>query len=182
MPRRPPLRPLPAALVLAALLLPMAAARAEPAHVHGQVTLELAIEPRSISLRLDAPQDSLLGHERTPRSAAERQAAAAVLQRLQDGAALFGLPAEAGCRAAGTPEVVAPRLQPGAAAAAGAHADIEASYRFDCARTDGLRALDLGGLLDAFPRIQRIDAQVAGPASQHKTTLTRPARRLAWGR
>lgn len=42
--------------------------------------------------------------------------------------------------------------------------------------------LDLGALLDAFGRIQRVTAQVAGPQGQHKAELRRPARMLAWGR
>jgi len=170
-------------------------AQAGHAHVHGEVALEISIEARSVGLRLEAPQDSLLGHERTPRTAAELRAAAALIKRLQGGAALFGLPAGLGCTLASA-EIDAPQLQPAAApkaaatakatapptAAADSHAEIAASYRFDCARTDGLRSLDLGALMDAFPRIQRIGAQVAGPAGQHQAQLRRPARVLAWGR
>ena len=158
-------------------------AQAGHAHVHGEVALEIGIEARSVGLRLAAPQDSLLGHERTPRTAAELQAAAALIQRLQGGAVLFGLPAGLGCTLASA-EIEAPRLQPGAkpGATADSHADIAASYRFNCARTDGLRSLDLGALMEAFPRIQRISAQVAGPAGQHQAQLRRPARMLAWGR
>ena len=166
-------------------------AQAGHAHVHGEVALEISIDARSVGLRLAAPQDSLLGHERTPRTAAELQAAAALVQRLQGGAALFGLPAGLGCTLASA-EIEAPRLQPAAKPGAVAnrsanrpadsHADIEASYRFNCSRTDGLRSLDLGALMDAFPRIQRISTQVAGPAGQHQAQLRRPARVLAWGR
>jgi len=176
-----PRPPSPLLLLLTGLV--AIAARAEPAHVHGLVTLDLVVEPRSLSLQLVLPQDSLLGHERRPRSAAERQAAAAALQRLHGGAALFGLDAAAGCRP-GPAEVEAPQLQAGPAAAppdgAAPHADVEARYPFDCQRTDGLRSLDLGGLLDAFPRIQRISAQVVTPGGQHKATLQRPVRRLSW--
>ena len=174
-----PLRLLP--LLLAALTASAAQAQAGHAHVHGEAALEIVVEPRSVSLRLEIPQDSLLGHERAPRTAAERQAAAAALQALQDGARLFTLSAALKCQL-GSAEVAAPQLQPGAAPAAGDHAEVEARYRFDCARTDGLRAIDLGGLLDAFPRIQRVGAQVAGSAGQHKAQLRRPARSLAWGR
>jgi hypothetical protein len=148
--------------------------------VHGAVTLDIVIEARTLTLRLDAPQDSLLGHERVPRTAAEQQAAAALMKRLADGARLFPLPADRACRLASA-EIEAPQLQAGAAKA-DAHADVEASWRFDCARTDDWRSLDLGALLDAFARIQRISAQVAGPDGQHKAELRRPARVLAWGR
>jgi Protein of unknown function (DUF2796) len=184
----------PAVIALVRPLLPLftllastaALAQAGHAHVHGAVALDIVVEAKALTVRLEAPQDSLLGHERVPRTAAERQAAAALLTRLADGARLFALPADRACKLAST-EVDAPLLQVGAAAAGGGaqaaeHAEVEASWRFDCTRTDGWRSLDLGALLDAFPRIQRISAQVAGPAGQHKAELRRPARVLVWGR
>lgn len=156
--------------------------RAGPPHVHGLAMLDIVIEPRSLTLRLEIPQDSLLGHERAPRTAAEQQAAAAVIQRLRDGARLFVLPPERGCQLAGV-EVEALRLQPGAAAAgASGHADVDATYRFDCARTDGLRSIDVGGLFEAFSRLQQLQAQVAATDGQHQARVKRPARALAWGR
>src|SRR3990167_3019138 len=156
--------------------------QAGPPHVHGQATLDVVIEPRSLTLRRASPQASLLGHERRPLTAAEQQAAAAVLQQLRDGARLFTLPADRGCKLAGV-EIEAPRLQPGAAAAgASGHADVDATYRFDCARTDGLRSVDVGGLFDAFTRLQQLRAQVASADGQHQARVKRPARALAWGR
>ena len=175
-----------ALLASTAALAPVGHAQVQ-VHVHGAVALDIVVEAKSLTLRLQAPQDSLLGHERVPRTAAEEQAAAMLLTRLADGARLFPLPAVSACRLAST-EVEAPLLQVGAKAAAagpataGVHAEVEASWRFDCARTDGWRSLDLGALLDAFPRVQRISAQVALPAGQHRAELRRPARVLAWGR
>ena len=156
-------------------------------HVHGAVALDIVVEARSLTVRLQAPQDSLLGHERVPRTAAEQQAAAALLTRLADGARLLPLPADRACRLASA-EVEAPLLQMGARAAAGGagtagkHAEVAVNWRFDCSRTDGWRSLDLGPLLDAFPRVQRISAQVVLPAGQHQAELRRPARVLAWVR
>lgn len=167
--------------LLAALACAPAAAQAGQAHQHGAVVLHIVVEARSLSLQLEAPQDSLVGHERLPRTAAEQQAAAAALKRLADGTRLFPLPADRACRLASA-EVEAPLLQPGAQATAGEHAEVEARWRFDCSRTDDWQSLDLGALLDTFPRIQHISAQVVTPTRQHKTTLRRPARVLAWGR
>ena len=157
------------------------------AHVHGAVALDIVVEAKSLTLRLQAPQDSLLGHERVPRTAAEQQAAATLLTRLADGARLLPLPVDRACRLASA-EVEAPLLQVGAkataagAATAGEHAEVTVHWRFDCSRTGGWRSLDLGPLLDAFPRVQRISAQVVLPAGQHQAELRRPARVLAWGR
>ena len=177
-----PLLPLFAALTCTAAL-----AQAGHAHVHGAVALDIVVEAKTLTLRLEAPQDSLLGHERIPRTAAEQLAAAALLKRLADGARLFPLPADRACQLTSA-EVEAPLLQAGAkalaasAATAGEHIEVAASWRFDCGRTDAWRSLDLGALLDAFPRIQRISALIAVPAGQHKAALRRPARVLAWGR
>ena len=176
-----PLSPLSLLPLLAALACATAAAQAGHAHVHGAVVLDIVVEAKSLTLRLAAPQDSLLGHERVPRTAAEQQAAAALLKRLADGASLVPLPPDKACKLVSA-EVEAPLLQAGAKAVAGGHAEVEVTWRFDCSHTEGWRSIDLGPLLDAFPRIQRISAQLALPAGQHKAELRRPARVLAWGR
>lgn len=153
---------------------------AEAAHQHGSARLELVVEAHSLSLALDAPQDSLLGHERAPRTAAEQQAAQALLSTLKAGTTLWRLPPALQCQLRSA-EVDAPMLQ--GRGQAGEHADVEARWQFDCrARVDGLRQLDLGPLLDAFPRLQQLQAQVAAPAGQYQASAKRPQRLLAWGR
>ena len=62
------------------------------------------------------------------------------------------------------------------AGATAAHADLEARWVFACARPPQLRSLEVR-LFDAFPRLQRIDAEVAGPTTQSGARLT-PARRV----
>ena len=172
--------PMPRRLLASLVLAAMAQAAAGQAHVHGEATLELVIEPTRLSLRLDTPQHNLLGHERAPRNDAERQAAAALRQRLLTGAAWFELPATSGCRLASA-EVEAPMLLPtGGAQASAGHADVVVSYQFDCQSTAGLHSLAVGGLFDAFPGLQRFRAQVADSGGQHQTTAKRPARRLDW--
>jgi len=174
------------------LLSGQAAGAAEAAHQHGAAQLELVIGQRSLSLTLDAPQHSLLGHEQAPRTPAQQQAAAALLARLRDGASLWALPPGLKCvlRSA---EVVAPLLQAPAAAGGGkalaapdaqadSHADVQAHWQFDCARVDGLRQLDIGRLLDAFAGLQRLQAQVVSPSGQYQANASRPQRLLAWGR
>ena len=163
---------------LATALATIAPAQAqERAHVHGAVQLQLVVEPDGLTLTLEAPQDNLVGHERVPRSAAEKQAAEQAIKRLEAGAALWPLPAALQCKLAKA-QVDAPRLT-GMVAGDG-HADVDASWRFDCARTDSLRSLDLGPLLDAFTRIQQVRLQVVTGTSQHQAALRRPARTLAW--
>lgn len=158
---------LPAALLL---LLPAALPAQEHAHEHGVVRLDVAVQANTLSVQLEAPLDSVLGFEHKPRSAAERAAADAMQARLKDAAALLRPDAAAQCRLTRA-EVES------AAADSDGHADIDARYEFDCRQPERLATLDLG-LFEAFPRIQRIEVQVAGPKRQSGQTLKRPARLL----
>jgi hypothetical protein len=161
-----------------------AALAAGQAHEHGAVKLDVAIEGSRLIIAMEAPLDNLLGFERAPRTDVERKAAAALLARLRSpdqGGRLFGTDAAALCRL-DKAEVQAPVLEPaGGSAVHGDHADLDASYSFTCTQAAGLRALDVG-LFDAYPRIQRIDVQVAGPKGQSKVTLRRPARAVKLAR
>ena len=156
-------------------------------HEHGAVRLDISMEGSTLTIGMNAALDNWLGFERAPRTEAERKAAAEVLARLRNpaqGTPLFTADATAQCKLARA-EVSAPALEPGAqfttksAAKAGAadHADLEATYEFQCAQPANLRMLELG-LFDAYKRIQRIHVQVAGPKGQSKLTLKRPARSI----
>lgn len=102
-----------------------------------------------------------------------------MLARLRNPGALLAADAAAQCTL-GKAEVQAPVLEPAPGAgpaqpAQDVHADLDATYTFHCARPAELRTLQLG-LFDAYPRIQRIDVQVAGPQGQARLSLKRPAR------
>ena len=78
------------------------------------------------------------------------------------GTALFVMDVAAQCTLSKA-EVQAPVLEPGAKAAAkDEHPDPDASYEFSCAQPGELRSLEVG-LFDAYKRLERIDAQMAGP-------------------
>ena len=156
-------------------------------HEHGTVRLDISVEGSTLTIGMTAALDNWLGFERAPRTEAERKAATEVLARLRNpaqGTPLFTADAAAQCKLARA-EVSASVLEPGAqpatqpAAKAGAadHADLEATYEFQCAQPANLRTLELG-LFDAYKRIQRIHVQVAGPKGQSKLTLKRPARSI----
>lgn len=156
-------------LLLTAPLLALAAG----AHEHGAARVDVALDGQRLSVALEVPLDALLGFERAPRTDAERQAAATLLKQLRDGALLFRPDAAARCRPVAS-NVNAPVLQPGAKAT-GDHADVDASYEFDCAAPQSLKTLDVA-LFDSFPRLQRVDVQLAGAKAQAKVVLKRPAR------
>ena len=182
--------------LLACLMMAALPAYPGKAHEHGVVRLDVSIEGPQVTIAMTAALDNWLGFERAPRTDAERKAAAEVLARLRNpsqGAPLFALNVQAQCQLAqaevsapvlepATKPVAAPAAPPPPAAKGGAeHADLEASYRFQCAQPAQLRTLDLG-LFEAYKRIQRIEVQVAGPQGQSKSTLRRPARSVALGR
>jgi len=181
--------------LVACMALAASAAHAGKAHEHGVVRLDVSVEGSRLTIDMVAALDNWLGFERAPRTDAERKAAAEVLARLrnpQQGTPLFVPDAAAQCQLVKA-EVSAPVLEPEAKPAAksatapasppaahksgGEHADLEASYTFQCAQPTQLRTLELG-LFDAYKRIQRIHVQVAGPKGQSKVTLRRPARSI----
>lgn len=165
--------PVATAVLLAAALLPAAASAQGHAHAHGVIRLDVALEPASLNLQVELPADSLLGFERAPRTEAEKKALADARQKLGQPATLFGLDAAAGCVPEGTPVLKSPLFE-AAPMVKGEHADVDAAYAWRCRQATVLKVLDLQGLLAAFPRIQRVEVQVAGPGGQLKQTMKRP--------
>lgn len=155
-------------LVMTAATLPVFAA--EHPHQHGIVSVSATLDGDVLTLDLDAPLDSLLGFERAPRTAAEREAAVALLKRMNPGQGLWAPNEEAGC-VLSTSRVDAPVLQQ-PAKATGEHADLEATYEFRCARPGQLSGIEQR-LFPAFPRLKRIDWQFALPSGQGKRTVLR---------
>ncbi|WP_371322545.1 DUF2796 domain-containing protein [Dechloromonas sp. ZY10] len=172
---RPPLR-LPPMLLLATL--PWLAAswpEQAGAHVHGEARLEIVLAGQSLELRLDVPQESLLGFERAPRSASEQQAWTSLQTTLGAVERLFILPPEADCRA--VPGADGARQQP--APASSEHPDLVRHYRWVCQQPARLRELGTR-LFSEFPRLQRIRVEYAGPDGQKSGRLSARHNRFAW--
>jgi hypothetical protein len=70
----------------------------ESKHVHGEVTLNLALENDLLSVEMEAPAINVVGFERAPRDAAEEKVVRDAAAWLSAGRALLGVPAAAGCR------------------------------------------------------------------------------------
>jgi hypothetical protein len=147
------------------------------AHEHGAMKVDIAVEGAQLSIDVQMPLDSVVGFERAPRTDAERKSAAAALARLRAGADLFKPNVEARCTPAST-NVEAPVLEPGAKSPASSeHADLDATYVFQCAQPAQLATLDVS-IFDAFKRVKQISVQVAGPKGQSKVVLRPPAGRV----
>jgi hypothetical protein len=174
------LRPLAASFLALALLAAAGGAQAHSRpHEHGVASIDVAVDGAQLTVLLNMPLDGLLGFERPPRNDRERHAADAALALLRDGARMFGPEAAAQCTLQSV-EIDAPVLAPGAKAQ-GDHAELDATTVFRCAQPAALSRLKLG-MFDAFPRLKRVDVQVAGPQGQRKLTLRRPAQDVPLGR
>lgn len=166
-------KPRPPRFAVPVLLLATTAAFAGKPHQHGAAQAQLTLDGERLTLAVQLPQHDLLGHERAPRNAAERAAADALLQRLADPTTLGRPDAAAACTPAGPVNVDAPMLAAGAKTGSDGHADIEATVEWRCALPAALKRIELG-LFGAFPRLTRIEVQVAVPTGQAKATLRRP--------
>jgi hypothetical protein len=155
------------------------------AHAHGMARLEVAVDGATITLRLQAPLESLLGFERAPRNDAERGLVRTMAQALRSGSAFVPTPA-ARCRLdqveLASP-VLAPDLLGGVGAAAGApadeHAELAGTFVYRCDEARALLGLDVM-LFDTFKRLNRVEAQVAGPKGQSALKLHSRARQIRW--
>jgi hypothetical protein len=178
------------AILLASVLTALPQAVQAQAHEHGAARLDVALEAATLSLQFEAPLEALFGFERAPRSATERQLVNAGIARLKAADGLFKLDAAAHCAlkgvtltsaalALGAATSSAPAKAANAAETASAeHADLDATFEFECKDAAKLASIDVG-LFEAFPRLQRIEVQVATPKGQFKRSLKRPANRIS---
>lgn len=145
-------------------------------HVHGQAQLELVLEGGELQISLSSPLDSIVGFEHRPRTTAQRQTAEAALRVLADPASLVVLPAAAGCNLTQA-DLNAPELksavQPGSPSGhAEAHADLEASWHFQCTSPDRLDRLQLR-MFEHFATLKRLEVRTVGPAGQSRQLMRR---------
>lgn len=172
---------LPLLLLVVGLGTPGGSAAHSTAHVHGVARVDVAVDGKGLMVRIESPLDNLLGFEHRPRTPAQQKAADALLEQLNQAAALVRLPAAAACK----PQAVvidAGPINPGAATPRdGVHADLQATYEFACEHPERLVVLELG-LFELFKRIQKIEVQVAGAKAQSRQTLRRPDRAVRLAR
>lgn len=146
------------------------------AHEHGAARLDVALEGTTLTLALDTPLDGLLGFERAPRSEAEKRAAEKAVATLRAADALFTTDPAAGCALASVTLESAPlKLGNAPAAKNDGHGDLEGEFVFRC---QAAPVFVDAGLFKAFPRMSRLDVQVAAPKGQRKLVLKRPAQRI----
>jgi hypothetical protein len=138
------------------------------AHQHGVAELEVVLEGRRLAVELTGPLDNFAGFEHAPRNGAQRAALERALDVLRDPERVVALPAAGGCTLVAS-EIANPFV---AGTGKAGHADLSASYQFDCAEPAALKRLELR-LFETFPRLKKLGAAVAGPGGQKGAELTR---------
>lgn len=149
-------------------------------HVHGEVELGVAVEGPAIVIELRTPLDNLVGFERAPRNDVEKNTVDQTVSRLRAADHLFRIDPAGNCKL-GPVTLEAPVLGLGAAmaGATGEHAEMLASFAFNCTAADQVKFIELD-LFKAFTRVRQIDAEIVTGEGQHKRSLKRPASRLSW--
>lgn len=166
-------------LLVMACLLPVPALAGHPgAHVHGAASLQVAVDGNTLSLQLETPLANLVGFEHAPRTAQQKQALRAMADRLRQAGEMFTPTPAARCTTVSV-ELESPLLQSSSPAEGDGHADLDGSFVFRCENAAALRDIEVG-LFASFPKLRRIDVQVAGPRGQSATRLSPQQRRISW--
>lgn len=134
-----------------------------PAHQHGSAELDAALDGHTLEFELRSPAMNLLGFEHRARSERDQQVLATARQRLEDADSLITLPAQAGCKLDAV-TLNSPLFEQ--TPTDSEHSDIQARYRYVCAKPEALGGFALHGLFDAFPGIEALRVQLLGPHGQ----------------
>lgn len=176
-------------LLIAAAPLAAQEFRQEARHEHGKVIVNVALEQDLLSVEIEAPAINVVGFERVPRDAAERQAARAASAWLGSGRALLGVPAAAACRRVES-SVSAPEWATGAGTAGKhdhdhdhdhddghAHADYRARASFRCGNPAALSWIELWALRQ-LREVSEVTVNVVTPQMQKSIRTTRADQRI----
>ncbi|MBA0339104.1 DUF2796 domain-containing protein [Stenotrophomonas maltophilia] len=163
----------------AALFLLLAASAAQAhdvrqlgAHVHGQATVDLALDQQTLEFALQAPGIGILDFERPPANAAEQAALARATALLQSGSWVT-LSTAAGCRLIANDaraegfDAMAAAPPPGQHR----HAGFSATLRYQCTKPAGLRAIVVR-LPAVFPGLHEVIVNSTTAHGQNRSVLT----------
>jgi hypothetical protein len=166
----------------------------EAKHVHGQVTLNLALENDLLSVEMEAPAINVVGFERAPRDAAEEKMVRNAAAWLGAGRALLGVPAAAGCRRFEA-SVEAPKWSDAKGKDAGkhdhdhdhdhehgdeehAHADYLATASYKCSNPAALAWIEVWALR-RLRDVTEVTVNVVTPEVQKSVRTSRADERIA---
>ena len=149
------------------------ALRGQDVHVHGQASVEVALDRGVLELSLRAPGIGVLDFERPPLTTAEQAALRVAQSQLQRGHWVT-LPAAAQCRlieSSASAEGYAAAAAAATAPAPRRHAGFTALLRFRCANPPALRALVLP-LPTLFPGLHEVIVSTVTDSGQGRSVVT----------
>ena len=154
-----------------------------PAHEHGKITINAALENQELSIELDAPADNVIGFEHAPRTEAERKAVHDALLLLRSAQSLFGLPSAAQCRVTAS-DISSPHweIEPTSAheeAPHEQHADYEGRFTYRCQAPRELTWLE-PWILDKLRGVHEARINLITPSGQRSQIVTRARERVAF--
>ena len=131
-------------------------------HVHGAVTVNIALEGPTLSVELEAPADNVVGFEKSPRTEAERKAIADANAWLASGRDITWVPGNAGCRLLSV-DFVPPKFGSG-------HADYRARIAYRCANPSALDWVELRAL-NRLRELEQVEVNLLTATVQRQTEL-----------
>ena len=138
-------------------------------HVHGIVTLNLALEGDLLSAQLETPAIHVLGFENVPKTPEQKSTTAATDTWLRSGKNILAVPRNAGCRLEKV-DYQAPKLGPG-------HADYRARFDFRCSNPAALAWTEFSAL-DKLKEVEKVEVNLITASAQRQITLQGGARRI----
>ena len=184
-------------LAACAALLAASPAVAHGPHEHGAARLNVAVAGAVVSIDLESPLANALPFEHAPTTPAQREAVQNMAATLHRADKIFILSVAAQCRlkkvtlqSAALPAdllSVGTSQQPAKLeyadhaghAAEDAHADLDASFIFECAKPDALNGMDVA-LFSSWPALHELRVQILSPTGQHAAELNAKAHTLKW--
>jgi hypothetical protein len=154
------------------------------AHVHGAGEMEIVQDGNGLFISLITPLHNVLGFEHAPRTDSERVKARRVVSLLRANG-LFAFSPEAQCKRTGyklysdvlNPHSHGPADDHQHHDAENGHADLRASYEFECASPEKLKLIEVRAFRQ-FPGFEKIEVQALFPKGQVGATLTPTKNRL----
>lgn len=144
------------------------------AHVHGVAILNMVVDGKTLFIGLESPAVNLIGFEHAPVNEEQEAAFHTTKQTLTDAKQLFYF-STPDCRAENIRiEMPDPNLHKNGDQKQdhhGEHADIHASYTFECRQIKDLKAITVK-IFTVFPGIRQIKAQWISRGAQNATVLT----------
>ncbi len=160
------------------------------AHEHGAGKLGIAFERRTVEMEFEVPANDIVGFEHAAKTPEQKQAVSQARATLAKPLTLIKLPEAAGCKVVSAKVKLVGggahdhghghnhgKASPAKAKEAETHSEFHAEYKFNCAKPELLRTIELD-YFKSFPRAQKLEVNIVDEKSQTKAEATREKPRV----